>query len=132
MYKVIKIHDYAATRDVELKNMDTGTIDTCFDDSAVVSYSNFDFIEEGKIYDCKMELFGDFDRKKTDSNVVVTILESDIIIGNTKYFKVSIGSDIYYILMSDAKDFEVTKNMYYHFTRTDLIQVDAVIHDDCL
>lgn len=132
MYKVIKIHDYAATRDVELQNMDTGTIDVCFDDSAVVSYSNFDFIEEGKIYDCKMELFGDFDRKKTDSNVVVTILESGIIIGNTKYFKVSIGSDIYYILMSDAKDFEVTKNMYYHFTRTDLIQVDDVIHADCL
>lgn len=132
MYKVLKIHNYTATRDVELQNLDTETIDMCFDDSAVVSYSNFSFIEEGKIYDCKMELFGDFDHQKTDSNVVVTILESDVIVGNTKYFKVSIGSDIYYILMSDAKGFEVKKNMYYHFTRTDLIQVGNVIHDDCL
>ena len=132
MYKIIKIRNYAATRDIELQNLNTNTINLCFDDSAVVSYNNFDFIEEGKVYDCKMELLGNFEHTKSDSNVIVTILESDVLIGNTKYLKVSIDSDIYYILMSDTKNFNLTKYMYYHFTRIDLIQVDNVIHGDCL
>lgn len=132
MYKIIKIRNYAATRDIELQNHNTNTINLCFDDSAVVSYNNFDFIEEGKVYDCKMELLGNFEHTKSDSNVIVTILESDVLIRNTKYLKVSIDSDIYYILMSDTKNFTLTKYMYYHFTRIDLIQVDNVIHGDCL
>ena len=132
MYKIIKIRNYAATRDIELQNLNTTTINLCFDDSAVVSYNNFDFIEEGKVYDCKMELLGNFEHTKSDSNVIVTILESDVLIRNTKYLKVSIDSDIYYILMSDTKNFTLTKYMYYHFTRIDLIQVDNVIHGDCL
>lgn len=132
MYKIIKIRNYAATRDIELQNLNTNTINLCFDDSAVVSYNNFDFIEEGKVYDCKMELLGNFEHTKSDSNVIVTILESDVLIRNTKHLKVSIDSDIYYILMSDTKNFTLTKYMYYHFTRIDLIQVDNVIHGDCL
>ncbi len=132
MYKIIKIRNYAATRDIELQNLNTNTINLCFDDSAVVSYNNFDFIEEGTVYDCKMELLGNFEHTKSDSNVIVTILESDVLIRNTKYLKVSIDSDIYYILMSDTKNFTLTKYMYYHFTRIDLIQVDNVIHGDCL
>ena len=132
MYKIIKIRNYAATRDIELQNLNTNTINLCFDDSAVVSYNNFDFIEEGKVYDCKMVLLGNFEHTKSDSNVIVTILESDVLIRNTKYLKVSIDSDIYYILMSDTKNFTLTKYMYYHFTRIDLIQVDNVIHGDCL
>lgn len=132
MYKIIKIRNYAATRDIELQNLNTNTINLCFDDSAVVSYNNFDFIEEGKVYDCKMELLGNFEHTKSDSNVIVTILESDVLIRNTKYLKVSIDSDIYHILMSDTKNFTLTKYMYYHFTRIDLIQVDNVIHGDCL
>ena len=48
MYKIIKIRNYAATRDIELQNLNTNTINLCFDDSAVVSYNNFDFIEEGR------------------------------------------------------------------------------------
>ncbi len=132
MYKIIKIRNYAATRDIELQNLNTNTINLCFDDSAVVSYNNFDFIEEGKVYDCKMELLSNFEHTKSDSNVIVTILESDVLIRNTKYLKVSIDSDIYYILMSDTKNFTLTKYMYYHFTRLDLIQVDNVIHGDCL
>ena len=132
MYKIIKIRNYAATRDIELQNLNTNTINLCFDDSAVVSYNNFDFIEEGKVYDCKMELLGNFEHTKSDSNVIVTILESDVLIRNTKYLKVSIDSDIYYILMSYTINFTLTKYLYYHFTRIDLIQVDNVIHGDCL
>lgn len=43
MYKVISINDDEMTRSVELENTTTGTIDDCFDDSALVSDKNFDF-----------------------------------------------------------------------------------------
>ena len=132
MYKVIKIHKHAATNFIDLLNLDTGTQDTAFDDSSVVSYDDFEFIKEGEIYDCKMELFGDFDGTKNEKSVEVTILDSDIVIGKTEYFKVLIDSDIYYILKADAKGLEVKRKMYYHFTRKDLIQVGDVIHADCL
>ncbi len=132
MYKVMKIINYMATRDVVLRNLETGTEDLCFDDSAVVSYTNFNFIEEGKIYDCKIELFGDFVDRPTESSTEVTIIETGVIIGKYKYFKVKINSNIYYILESDAKGHEIKPKMYYDCTRKDLAQVDDVIHGDCL
>ena len=46
------------TRDVILKNIATGTIDECFDESDVFS-NDFDFIKTGEKYDCKIYLFGD-------------------------------------------------------------------------
>ncbi len=103
--KIIKIRNYAATEILNYKNLNTNTINLCFDDSAVVSYNNFDFIEEGKVYDCKWNYSAILRTQKVIFNVIVTILESDVLIGNTKYLKVSIDSDIYYILMSDTKKF---------------------------
>lgn len=132
MYKVIKIYKGAMTSFIDLFNLDTGTLDKVFDDSSVVSYDDFEFMQEGGIYDCKIELFGDFDKTKTEKSVEVNIIDFEIVIGKTNYFKVLIGSDIYYILQSDAKGFEIKQKMYYHFTRKDLIQVDNVIHADCL
>lgn len=134
MYKVVKIYKAARTRFIDLLNLDTGTLDKVFDDSCEVDigYDDFEFMEEGKVYDCKMELFGDFDRRKNEKSVEVTIIDSDVVIGKTEYFKVLIGSDIYYILKSDAKGFELKRKMYYLFTRKDLIQVDDIIHADCL
>ena len=45
MHKVIKINEFAATRMVELQNELTGNIDICFDDSALVSINNFEFMK---------------------------------------------------------------------------------------
>jgi len=134
VYRVMKIYKGEMTSFIDLLNLDTGTIDKVFDDSSVVDigYDDFEFMEEGKVYDCKMELFGDFDKTKTEKSVEVTIIDSDAVIGRTEYLKVLIGSDVYYILKSDANGFEVKSKMYYHFTRKDLIQVDDVIHADCL
>jgi TRAP-type C4-dicarboxylate transport system substrate-binding protein len=121
-----------ATRDIELQNLETGTIDMCFDDSAVVSYTNFDFVKEGEVYDCKMELFGNFVEEKTDSSVEISIIKTNVLIGNTKYMEVMINSDVYYILGKNAKNLDQRKSAYYYFTRIDIIQVDNVIHADCL
>ena len=134
MYKVIKINKGIMTSFVELINLETGTQDKAFDDSAMVdiSYKDFDFMEEGEIYDCKMELFGKFVDTAGTSSTEVTIVETGVVIGKTKYLKAMIGSDIYYILESDAKGHKIKHKMYYDFTRKDLIQVDDVIHADCL
>ncbi len=45
MYKVTGIKEYAATRDVFLLNEETGTQETCFDDSALKGYENFLFMK---------------------------------------------------------------------------------------
>jgi len=132
MYRVIKINRAVATRTIELLNEITGTQDLCFDDSALVSYSNFDFVAVGKAYDCKIELFGDFTEKKTDSSVEVRVINPKIMIGIKSMLEVQVGKDIYYIPQSDAEKINMNSRLYYEFTRKDLIQVDDVIHDDCL
>ena len=135
MYKVVKIDRCAVTSFIDLLNLKTGTTEHgVFDDSSMVDigYDDFEFIKEGGIYDCKMELFGEFSDKSVESSTEVTIVESGVIVGETKYFKVMIGSDVYYILESDAKNVELKQKMYYDFTRKDLIQVNDVIHADCL
>lgn len=48
MYKILYIENDEMTKNIELKNMKTGTIDKCFDDSAIVSDKNFDFINVGE------------------------------------------------------------------------------------
>lgn len=90
-----------------------------------------DYMIDGKIYDCKIKLFGELELQKTDSNEEITIVESDIIIGNKSFFKVLIDSDIHYIRTYEASGFDAKKTMYYDFSRKDFIQVDDIIHGDC-
>lgn len=132
MYKVIKIFKAAATSYIDLLNLKTGTIDNVFDDSSVVSYDDFEFIKEGGIYDCKIELLDGFVPEKTKSSVELKIIDSNVIVGNTRYWKVAIGQDVYYVPLSQTKGVNITEKLYYEIIRKDLIQVDKVIHADCL
>lgn len=50
MYELIDVVDYDVTRLLKLRNIDTGIIEECFDDSAVVSDNNFDFMQIGQQY----------------------------------------------------------------------------------
>ena len=54
MYKVLSIDSDEMTKNIKLENMKTGTIDICFDDSALVSDKNFDFMNVGEEYKCKI------------------------------------------------------------------------------
>jgi len=133
MFKVLKIDRCAMTSFIDLLNLDTGTQDlSCFDDSAVVSDENFSFMEESKIYDCKLMLFGEFEEDPTKPGTEVTITEQGVLIGIRKCFKALINSDVYYILETDAENIVVKEKMRYDFTRIDLIQVDNVVHADFL
>ena len=132
MYKVIKIYKGAVTNFIDLLNLDTGTIDKVFDDSSVVSYDDFEFIKEGGVYDCKIELLDGFDSEKTKTSVELKILDPIAIVGNTRYWKVAVESDVYYVPFSQTNGVNMSGKLYYTILRKDLIQVNNVIHADCL
>lgn len=58
-----KIQDSIATRDLIFENDYTNTIDVCFDDSELLSHTNFSFVKIDSKYDCKIFLFGKEDNK---------------------------------------------------------------------
>ncbi|MDI5989449.1 hypothetical protein [Streptococcus equi] len=53
-----KIQDSIATRDLIFENDYKNTIDICFDDSELLSHTNFSFVKIDSKYDCKIFLFG--------------------------------------------------------------------------
>lgn len=125
MFQVLHIQKSQMTKFITLLNLETGTKERVFDDSSVVSFHDFEFMKEGEIYDCKIELFGEF---KKESGEEITIVERGILVGKRKYLKVQLNSDIYYVL---EPDLPLSEKMYYVYTRKDLIQVDNAIHADC-
>lgn len=132
MYKVIKIHHWTATRDIELLNENTGTKDLCFDDSALISFNNFEFMLKDCAYNCKIALLGSFSQKKTATSVEVKVVNSEVVIGKKLMIEVQVDKDIYYIPKADADKINIDKKLYFDFTRKDLIQVNNVIHNDLL
>ena len=121
-----------ATRFIDLLNLKTGTQDHVFDDSSLKGKIDFDFMQEGKDYDCKIELYGNFTKQETDHSVRMFPVETDVYVGRLKYLKVLIGQDIYYIPKSDTIGIDLDQPLYYHISRKDLIQVNQVIHADCI
>jgi hypothetical protein len=132
LYRVNKILYYQATRDIELFNEKTGTKDLCFDDSALVSFTNFSFLKEGKTYNCKIKLFGEFTVRETDLCVKVNITNPTITIGKKIMMELKIDNDTYYVPKIEAEKVSLGRLLFFQFTRKDLIQVDDVIHANYL
>lgn len=133
MYQLVSIDEAMMTRDVWLKNLETGTVDFCFDDSAVVDdKNNFEFMEIGKTYDCKIELLGEIAKEKTEESTTCQILERSVKIGDRLMVKLKVGEDIYYISERELKGYGDIKIIEYDYTRKDLIQVNQVVHGELL
>ena len=132
MYKVNMLNEAMATRTIELENIDTGAIELCFDDSTLTSSENFEFMEIGELYECKILLFGDITKEKTEKSVKCKILNGDIQVGTKILAEVVVGKDIYYIPQRQIQHFSEQDSFEFEFTRKDLIQVNAVIHGDLL
>ena len=126
MYKVIKINEAVATRTIELKNMETGSVIECFDDSALVSFENFEFMEVGRVYDCKVKLFGKVVDIQTEQSIMCKVLK-ECIVGKKKFIKVCVKEEIYYVSLERGLEKSI---FYFESTRKDLIQVNDIIHDD--
>ncbi len=131
MYKVTDIKEYAATRDVFLLNEETGTQETCFDDSALMGDENFSFMKQGERYECKIKLFGRLGLPEDSDLLACTVLERRVPVGVRKLAKVQVGQDVYYIPERELKDIGDVDVIYYSSSRRDLIQVDNVLHADC-
>ncbi len=131
MYKVMGFDEAVATRDVFLVNEETGTRETCFDDSALKGYENFSFMKQGGRYECKIKLFGRLGLPEDSDLLACTVLERRVPLGVRKLAKVQVGQDIYYIPERELKDVGDVGVIYYRSSRRDLIQVDNVLHADC-
>ena len=131
MYRVTGIKEYAATRDVLLLNEETGTRETCFDDSALLGYENFSFMKQGEHYECKIVLFGRLGLPEESGLLACTVLERRVPVGVRKLAKVQVGQDIYYIPERELEGVGDVDVIYYSSSRRDLIQVDNVLHANC-
>ena len=131
MYKVMGFDEAVATREVFLLNEETGTRETCFDDSALKGYENFSFMKQGEHYECKIVLFGRLGLPEESDLLACTVLERRVPVGVRKMAKVQVGQDIYYIPERELKDVGDVDVIYYSSSRRDLIQVDNVLHADC-
>ena len=131
MYKVMGFDEAVATREVILLNEETGTRETCFDDSALKGYENFSFMKQGEHYECKIVLFGRLGLPEESGLLACTVLERRVPVGVRKMAKVQVGQDIYYIPERELKDVGDVGVIYYRSSRRDLIQVDNVLHADC-
>ncbi|MDR3259845.1 MAG: hypothetical protein LBT51_09595 [Fusobacteriaceae bacterium] len=126
MFKLLSIKNYMMTRNIQLKNLETGTIEDCFDDSDLSDLNNFQFMEIGKNYECKILLFGECVEKKSDENYVICKVNSMIKIGIYWLLEVSVNNEVYYVSKNNVKNDE--KIIYYSFTRKDIIQVNDIVH----
>ena len=132
MYKVISIKNYEMTRDLRVVNLNTGTVDFCFDDSALVCDKNFSFMKEGNEYDCKIKLFGTVVSDMQDNTVMCKIVNPRVNIGKQIMIQVMVKKDEYYIPERKIGSSSNPQSFYFKYSRKDLIEVDNVVHADLL
>ncbi|EAC6121328.1 hypothetical protein BJM58_07495 [Listeria monocytogenes] len=130
MHYVESITESVVTRVLELKNESTGTVDLCFDDSAVVSNKNFEFMKQGNSYDCKIKLFGDLVKEKEERTVACLITNVNVRIGNSDFLEVNVKDDVYYIPKEKVLNILEQDIILFKISRKDLIEVNDVIHGD--
>lgn len=131
MFKLLSINQAQATRTVDLQNMETQTIDTCFDDSALVSDDgNFEFMQIGQQYTCKLRLFGSTKNMDSGDWSEYKILTDKVKLGDRLLSKVSKADDIYYVNYESIEKYISVGKFMFDCTRKDLIQVNNVIHAD--
>ncbi|MDF2596929.1 MAG: hypothetical protein K0R05_2797 [Anaerocolumna sp.] len=132
MYKVIFIEEDEMTRNIKLENTETGTIDECFDDSALVGDNCFDFMEIGKEYNCKIRLFGNIVKETANKVVLCQLVCRNTSVGTANMVKVLVNNDEYYIPQKKLSELGDLELFYFRYSRKDLIQVNDVIHADLL
>ena len=132
MYELIDIVENDAARLIKLKNIDTGIIEECFDDSAVVSDNNFDFMQIGQKYECKIKLFGKPLAERTSNSIICKVVNREFVIGQRAMVEVEINNSKYYIPRRKVSEYLDNDIFNFYFTRKDIVQVNNIIHADLL
>lgn len=131
MYELLNITDFQMERDVYLKNLKTGMVERCFDDSVGSSNHSFEFMEISKKYNCKIRLVGDqVNKLDADTEEIMMNKTSMQRIGKTNFLRVEVRENEYYVLSSDIH----LKGKYPYFflriLRKDLLEVDGTVSYD--
>lgn len=130
IHEVLSFNDYMMTRDVIFRNINTGTVETCFDDSDVRGDKAFD-LELGGIYDCKIMLFGDEVKEGTvlecGKRVCCKIVRRNVPVGIMNMVQVLVDGNVYYINQCRIENIMDKDAFWYNYTRKDLLQVNDVI-----
>ncbi len=90
-------------------------------------------MEFNALYDCKIKLFGNPVKhiKHNPNAVFLKILNLSCYIERKEFIKVgTLNNDIYYIPKSDIDT--IKNEFYFEITRKDIIQVNSVLHADCM
>ena len=134
MHRFLSTKQAQMTRYVTLENVETGTMDYCFDNSDFPGgeYEGFYFMEEGKTYNCKIGLFGDIHPETGGTKVLCRVIREDVLVGKRHRVEVRVGKDIYYVPRKEVEERLENGAFYYYYTRKDLIQVDDVVNRYCL
>ena len=132
MYRVQEIIEGDATRLVRLKNLNTGIVETCFDDSALVSDRNFDFMQVGQQYDCKVKLFGKPVPAKTDASITCRVNRAEVKIGKKILTEVQTTEGVYYVPTRKVSEYLSQGRFEFCYTRKELVQVGGTVHGDYL
>ncbi|AVW04404.1 hypothetical protein DA078_06065 [Lactiplantibacillus plantarum] len=127
MYKLLSIDAAAVTRNLMLQNTETNTVEKVFDDSDIINEDEtFEFMEIGKIYDCKLALFGSMKQRHVGKWRKFNILKANVKIGVRLFLEVKAEQDIYYISQKNVPGYESMKSFMFEYTRLDLIQVNSL------
>lgn len=132
LYKLISVDNDDMTRIMKLQNLITNTVEECFDDSALISTENFNFMVIGRSYECKIKLFGRPIIQKTRESNTFKIIDTNSIIGQKSMAKVINNGNEYYIPKQKIMSYINKDIIEFLATRKDLIQVDNIIHGDLL
>ncbi len=129
---MISKEEYEVTRTVTLKNVNTGSVIRCFDDSDMGGehHKDFSFMKEGVLYNCKIELYGGTQPGRTAKKALCRVLRDNVACGRVRLVEVLVEGDTYYIPYQEVKPYLKEGYFNYYYTRKDLIQVDDVIHGD--
>lgn len=132
MYELIDVVEDDATRFLKLKNIETGIIEECFDDSAVISHNNFSFMQIGQRYECKIKLLGKPFAERRSNVIVCKVLNKEVVIGQKVMVEVQVNNGKYYIPRQKVGKYLESDSFHFGFTRKDLVQVNNIVHADFL
>ena len=128
MYELIEVTEYMMTRHVKLKNLETGEIEKCFDDSDVQGERDFYFMKMNEVYDCKICLLGEPVDEDGGDGAICIVINREVKLGKKMLVEVEVHNNRYFIPQTTVKEFLNCDNFRFHYFRKDLIQVNDVIH----
>lgn len=126
LYKLLKIDEGQMDRFIYLKNLETGVVEYCFDNSMTVSDDNFEFMKIGQNYRCKIVLVGDQMEEPTEHAKKYVVVSKENI-GTKVFLKVKVNDNFYYVL-ANGMNSNNGNVIFFEAFRKDLLEVNGKVN----